>query len=243
MNNLQIFNYNGQQVRTIQQEGELWWVLTDVCEALDLKSPHKVAARLDEDEKGRTIFPTPGGQQEVTIINEPGLYSVVLRSSKPEAKAFKRWITHEVLPSIRKTGSYTAQPDPRIDTLADEVRKLTQAVAKLTEQSSIKMIPPGNGERTIPGKAARRRWMRTLNEKLDLLEERFNASRNEILHKIYVFVEQQFDILLDEERLKAMERNGLDDCTTLEVIFYNEDYRKFFQDTIDCNLEPEDRGW
>ena len=73
---------------------------------LDLGSPHKVADRLDDDEKGRTSIPTLGGIQQMTIVNEPGLYSVILRSDKPEAKAFKRWITHEVIPAIRKTGSY-----------------------------------------------------------------------------------------------------------------------------------------
>lgn len=243
MNDLQIFNYNDQQVRTIQQNGEPWWVLADICGALGLKNPSKVATRLDEDEKGITKSYTLGGEQQMTIINEPGLYSVILRSSKPEAKTFKRWITHEVIPSIRKTGSYIKEPDPRIDTLTEEVYKLTQIVTKLAEANSTRLIYSWNDEPIKLGKAARRRWMRTLNEKLDLLEEKFKASRNEILHKVYVFVEQNFDIILDEERIKAMEQKGLSDCTVLEVIFYDENYRTFMQNTIDCNLDPEDRGW
>lgn len=111
MNDLQIFIYGGEQLRTIQQPDGLWWVLRDVCQVLGLAEPHRVASRLDDDEKGRTLMTTPGGTQEVTIINEPGLYAVILRSDKPEAKAFKRWVTHEVLPSIRKTGAYGVPPE------------------------------------------------------------------------------------------------------------------------------------
>ena len=111
MNDLQIFVYSGEQLRTIQQPDGLWWVLRDVCQVLGLAEPHRVASRLDDDEKGRTQMTTPGGTQGVTIINEPGLYSVILRSDKPEAKAFKRWVTHEVLPSIRRTGAYGVPPE------------------------------------------------------------------------------------------------------------------------------------
>lgn len=106
MNNLQVFNYNGSEVRTIQKNGETWWVLKDVCAVLGLSSPHKVFDRLDEDEKGRNQIPTLGGEQEMTVVNESGLYNVILRSDKPEAKPFRKWVTSEVLPSIRKHGAY-----------------------------------------------------------------------------------------------------------------------------------------
>ena len=111
MNDLQIFVYSGEQLRTIQRPDGLWWVLRDVCQVLGLAEPHRVAARLDDDEKGRTQMTTPGGSQEMTIINEPGLYAVILRSDKPEAKDFKRWVTHDVLPSIRRTGAYGIPPE------------------------------------------------------------------------------------------------------------------------------------
>ena len=111
MNDLQIFKYNGKEVRTIQKDGEPWWVLKDVCEVLGLSSPHKVFDRLDEDEKGRNQIPTPGGEQEMTVINESGLYNVILRSDKPEAKPFRKWVTSEVLPSIRKNGGYIANQE------------------------------------------------------------------------------------------------------------------------------------
>lgn len=111
MNDLQIFKYNGKEVRTIQKDGEPWWVLKDVCEVLGLSSPHKVFERLDEDEKGRNQIPTLGGEQEMTVVNESGLYNVILRSDKPEAKPFRKWVTSEVLPSIRKNGGYIANQE------------------------------------------------------------------------------------------------------------------------------------
>lgn len=91
----------------VRNDGELWWVAKDVCEALGIKDSKTSVRSLDDDEKGEHTVPTPGGPQRVSIISEPGMYSLVLRSRKPEAKAFKRWVTHEVLPSIRKTGTYT----------------------------------------------------------------------------------------------------------------------------------------
>lgn len=125
MNDLQIFIYSGAHLRTIQQPDGLWWVLRDVCEVLGLSTPARVAERLDDDEKGVSLIHTPGGKQEMTIINEPGLYSVILRSDKPEAKAFKRWVVHEVLPSIRKTGSYGMNTEA-LQELAEINRQLEQ---------------------------------------------------------------------------------------------------------------------
>lgn len=106
MNELQIFNYNGKEVRTIQKDGELWWVLKDVCGILGISKYRDTASRLDEDERGSVRVDTPGGEQEMTVINESGLYNVILRSDKPEAKPFRKWVTSEVLPSIRKHGAY-----------------------------------------------------------------------------------------------------------------------------------------
>lgn len=105
-NALQVFNYGEAPVRVIDLAGEPWWVLADVCRVLKITNHKNVAARLDEDEKGVHQMDTPGGTQNMTVINESGLYKVILRSDKPEAKAFSRWVTHEVLPTIRKTGSY-----------------------------------------------------------------------------------------------------------------------------------------
>lgn len=104
MNHLQPFVYEGQSVRTAVINGEPWWVLKDVCEALGLSNPTIVASRLDDDEV--TKLDLGGLSGESNIISESGLYNVILRSDKPQAKAFKRWVTHEVIPTIRKTGGY-----------------------------------------------------------------------------------------------------------------------------------------
>ncbi len=104
--------YKGNVVRTVEQDGAIWWVLVDVCKVLGIANARNVSARLDGDEKGVHLVDTLGGRQKLTIINESGLYSVLLRSDKPEAKPFKRWVTHEVLPSIRRTGQYKAPSVP-----------------------------------------------------------------------------------------------------------------------------------
>lgn len=105
------FPATGQPVRTVTVDGQPWFVAGDVCAVLALGNPYSSLALLDDDEKGLHIVETPGGPQRVTIVNEPGLYSLILRSRKPEAKAFKRWITHDVLPAIRQTGSYAVAPN------------------------------------------------------------------------------------------------------------------------------------
>ncbi len=119
MIDLTIFNYNDNEVRTIQKDGEPWFVLKDVCKVLGISNHKMTAQRLDEDEVSQTdLTDSLGRKQETTVINEGGLYNVILRSDKPEAKPFKRWVTHEVLPSIRKHGAYMT-PDKLGELLQD----------------------------------------------------------------------------------------------------------------------------
>lgn len=101
------------QVRVVDVNGEPWFVAKDVCDCLELDLASG-ARGLDDDEKGLHTMQTPGGAQEMSIISEAGLYSLILRSRKPEAKAFKRWVTHDILPSIRKTGGYGQWNLPRV---------------------------------------------------------------------------------------------------------------------------------
>ena len=106
-NELTVFqNDQFGSVRVIEREGEPWFVAADVCRALEITQPTRACGRLDGDEKGVSSIHTLGGEQELLIVSEPGLYALVLGSRKPEAKAFQRWITHEVIPSIRKHGAY-----------------------------------------------------------------------------------------------------------------------------------------
>lgn len=113
MNDVKIFESpEFGQVRTTVIDGEPWFVAADVCRALDLGNPTRALDRLDNDE--RTLISIKGASngKPVNGVNEPGLYSLVLGSRKPEAKAFKRWITHEVIPAIRKTGGYHVPQSP-----------------------------------------------------------------------------------------------------------------------------------
>lgn len=109
MNNIIDFsNEEFGNVRVVMKDGEPWFVAVDVCKALDIANHKDALTRLDEDEKTGVALTDPHGREQVTnVVNEPGLYTLVLGSRKPEAKKFKRWITHEVVPSIRKTGSYS----------------------------------------------------------------------------------------------------------------------------------------
>lgn len=107
------FAFDALTVRAVLRDGEPWFVAQDVCKALTVENNRDAMARLDDDEKDVGIIDTLGGAQEMTIISESGLYSLTLTSRKPEAKRFKKWITSEVLPSIRKTGGYNlAKPVP-----------------------------------------------------------------------------------------------------------------------------------
>jgi anti-repressor protein len=112
MSAVELFTYTNQEVRVIVLDGAPWFVLADLCRVLGLvRGPAQVAERLDDEV--RQTYPIPdslGRVQETTIVSESGMYEVVIRSDKPEAVAFRRWITGEVLPSIRKTGGYNAAP-------------------------------------------------------------------------------------------------------------------------------------
>lgn len=103
MNELQTFNFNNQPVRTVQINNQPYWVLKDVCDVLELSNPTVVANRLEDDERAKFNL---GRQGEAIVITESGLYAVILRSDKPNAKEFRKWVTSEVLPAIRKHGAY-----------------------------------------------------------------------------------------------------------------------------------------
>ena len=128
------FDFEGSQVRVVTDaQGEPWFVAADVLSTISLD--RKALERLDDDEKGVNSIHTPGGTQEMTTVNEPGLYALVLGSRKAEAKRFKRWVTHEVLPAIRKTGSYAvsamaALPAPTQDRVTS-LLLIGEAVAKV----------------------------------------------------------------------------------------------------------------
>ncbi len=106
-NDLITFEFVTQSVRVLIIDGEPWFVAVDVCAALHINNNRMALERLDDDEKGVSVMDTPGGPQKMSIINESGLYALILTSRKPEAKKFKKWVTSEVLPTLRKQGHYT----------------------------------------------------------------------------------------------------------------------------------------
>lgn len=135
MNQIVAFDFESHNVRVVLgQDGEPMFVAADLLSTLNLD--RKALERLDEDEKGVSSIHTPGGQQEMNVVTESGLFNLVLGSRKPEAKRFKRWVTHEVLPSIRKTGSYAvpgsvaALPAPTQDRVT-AILMIGEAVAKV----------------------------------------------------------------------------------------------------------------
>ena len=143
MNELQIFeNKQFGQVRAIMKDGEPWFVAADVCKALEVGNPSQALTRLDDDEKFTTIISNDGaasGISSLAFVNEPGLYTLVLGSRKREAKSFKRWVTHEVIPSIRKHGMY-ATPTTIEQMIADPANAIKVFSALKQEQERRKEL-------------------------------------------------------------------------------------------------------
>ena len=122
-------------MRVLDVDGEPWFVLADLCAVLEIANPRNVAARLDDGMKGVRPMDTLGGVQSITTVSEPGMYEVVLRSDKKEAAAFRRWITSEVLPTIRKTGTYQ-QPKTLAERSMELIQDLHAEVAALAPKAS-----------------------------------------------------------------------------------------------------------
>lgn len=133
MNELRTWTFSGSEVRTVEVNGEPWWVLSDVCKVLELSNPTVVASRLEDDERSKFDL---GRQGDATIINESGLYSVILRSDKPQAKPFRKWVTSEVLPSIRKTGAYALRDSYQIE---DPIERAKRWIDEQQEKKQLQL--------------------------------------------------------------------------------------------------------
>nr|DAT43840.1 MAG TPA: repressor domain protein [Caudoviricetes sp.] len=163
MANIQVFEYQNNKVRTVDMDGEAWFVLKDVCGVLDIADHKVVARRLDEDEVCQTpLTDSMGRQQSTTIINESGLYHVILRSDKPEAAPFRRWVTNDVLPAIRKTGSYNAPQLTRSQLLAtaliaahEELEEKDKQIAELTPKGVFADAVSASSQSILVGEMAK----------------------------------------------------------------------------------------
>ena len=142
MNAVQPFDYQGQQVRTVTVGGDVRFVAADVARILNYRSAPDMTRRLDDADKGYAEVRTPGGPQTLTVITEAGLYDAVFRSNAEGAKPFRRWVTSEVLPAIRKTGSYSATPALPQD-YASALRELAASVeAKAAAEAKVAELQP-----------------------------------------------------------------------------------------------------
>ena len=190
MNEMKIFNFEDNEVRTQTINGEPWFVGKDVADILGYSNPAKaIRDHVDDEDKGQNDTFTPGGMQIMTIVNESGLYSLVFKSQLPSAKRFKRWVTSEVLPTIRKTGSYQIPADPM-----DALRLMFQATEHTQEkvnqvdarviylEENVKLDP---GEYTYIGKSISRKVYQIGKERAysmnrEQKEELFKAINKEI---------------------------------------------------------------
>lgn len=162
--NIKSFDYNGQEVRTVEISGQPWFVAADVCNYFGVTNRNRIMQQVDEEDKGGTQMDTPGGRQNVTVINESGLYSLLFAMQPQKARgvtdeyiaartkqlnAFRRWVTHDVLPSIRKTGGYIAGQE----TLSPEelmAKALLVAKQTLAERDArINELSTANSELTV----------------------------------------------------------------------------------------------
>ena len=134
---LEVFNFQGAPVRHVIINGEPWWVLVDVCAVLGIANSRNVAARLPADEVSTATVDT----YVATVVSEAGLYRVVIRSDKPAAEPFLRWITHEVLPSIRRTGQYGASPALTDDQIVHQALQITQHRVAELEDTVAELAP------------------------------------------------------------------------------------------------------
>ena len=132
-NAIQEFNCNARQVRVIMKDNELWFVAKDVCEILENSKYRDAITKLDNNESVSVKVDTLGGTQEMSVINESGLYTLIIRSNQPDAKKFRRWVTHEVLQSIRKTGSYNTARNYKVSDIKAMQRMIEKPKYKLSD--------------------------------------------------------------------------------------------------------------
>jgi len=133
-NDLQVWQYNKQQIWTITKDGEPWFVAKDICDTLNLANTSRATDKLEESEKGITRMNTLGGEQSMVIVNESGMYAMVLRSDKAEARTFRVWVTGTVLPEIRKHGTYTVPAKTLALTVPTTFSEALFLAAKQAEQ-------------------------------------------------------------------------------------------------------------
>ena len=244
MKELQVFSYNEKQVRTVQMSGETMFVLKDVCDVLGISKYRDVVERLEEDERALVKVDTLGGVQSMVAVNESGLYNVILRSDKPEAKPFRKWVTSEVLPSIRKTGTYSAA------TLSPAEQLLAQAQLMVEQERRIKALESGQEQmqstmqKTLDIFSAPAispdDWTSAMNHQINTLVEQYGGNHRKFRSDRYAELEQEtgVDLKCRQTRLRnRMQKNGATETeckqvSILQVISRDRKLRPAFESII-----------
>lgn len=242
MNDLQIFTYEGTPCRTIEKEDGLWWVLKDVCEVLGIVKHTNVAARLDDDEKGACLMGTPSGQQNMTIINEPGLYNVILRSDKEEAKKFNRWVTHEVLPEIRSKGHYGMKAKTPAQLIAMQAQLLVDMEQKVAAVEEHGKALEKKVDRAIQvfSTPTQDHWRNDMDKAVKVLCSDIGWSLPKLQGKLYAELEEKANCninarlsrLRNRKRKNGMRYRDMMELTKLDTIAEDKKLRAIFEGIV-----------
>lgn len=246
-NNLIAFeNPEFGEIRTMIIDGDPWFVGKDVADALGYSNPRKaIGDHVDEEDKDVTECDTLGGVQELTIINESGLYSLIMTSRLQTAKSFKHWVTSEVLPSIRKTGAYFVPSVKNehdlimIDHLNDMINRLDDSLTAIAKEVSNVMqhVSYNNYYLRLQMRSGyNEQWIKLASKKIDAVSKHISWSHKDILREIYNIMkcEYGYDLNLfcnDYRKIKDVRH-----CSTLSVISYSEQLRQTFDKIIDDAL-------
>jgi|SRR5208337_3455659 len=226
---LKTFEYEkNAKVRTVERDGEIWWVAKDVCDVLGIANARMAVSRLDEDERD-TVSLADGnrGNPNITIINEAGLYNLILRSEKPEAKKFKRWVTHEVIPQIRKTGKFQV-PGFEIPVFVKRFNENWDRIERgyfsviselyirlhgLLEQSGYRMPNKGKkGKEMRPDVSVGRTFAKWLDENYPELSERHKHYSHYFPDQEIEVEARQYENLLLPQFIEFVEKVWIPEC-------------------------------
>jgi prophage antirepressor-like protein len=235
MNGLQVYNYHEKEVRTVMIDNEPWFVAKDVCRILEIGNVTDALSRTDDDEKGFTSIETPGGKQDMAIVNEAGLYTLILGSRKPEAKEFKRWITHEVIPAIRKTGSYSVKP------LTPAEQLLEQAKVILSLEREVKTVKAEVTEmKEVLTEEPTENWQETMSNEVRRICYKYGLDYHEEYCNLYAALESRAFVDLSSRvtrKKKRMKLAGakvkqIEAVTKLQVIAEDPKLKAIFESVL-----------
>jgi prophage antirepressor-like protein len=231
MNELQIFNYSEKQIRTVNKDGEPWFAASDVCDILELGNTAMAVSRLSENMKGLNSIDTPGGTQCMIIISEAGLYKLVFTSRKPEAEKFTDWVASDVIPSIRKTGSYSIEPrciEDLIIMQAQSMKELRTEVSQLqVTQQAIKeavISQPDNWRESILHK------MNSIAQKIgpDKYREVRSESYKLLEHRAGVLLERRMDNKKARMLKEGVSKTAIDKVRKIDIIDEDKKLREIY---------------